>query len=127
MAVKRGLFKTKVEAEKKDSALDKYINKATSEYEEKALEEPYHSENHDNVSSHTDDVMPDSQKWSLCSRNEVSVAGITLNCWDKHKRNMTIWGIELTGKQPAAIELSRRVHSTDTRLHYHYIGISELW
>jgi len=35
-------------------------------------------------------------------------------------------GHELTGKQPAAIELPRRVHSTTTRLHYHYIGISEL-
>jgi len=25
------------------------------------------------------------------------------------------------GKQPAAIELPQRVHSADTRLHYHYI------
>jgi len=32
----------------------------------------------------------------------------------------------VTGKQPAAIELPRRVHSTTTRLHYHYIGITEL-
>jgi len=34
--------------------------------------------------------------------------------------------MKLTGKQPAVIELSRRVHSTDTRLHYYYIGRSEL-
>jgi len=36
-------------------------------------------------------------------------------------------GHQVTGKQPAAIELPRRVHSTTTRLHYYYIGISELW
>jgi len=28
---------------------------------------------------------------------------------------MVIWGIKLTGKQPAAIELPRRFHSTTTR------------
>jgi len=33
---------------------------------------------------------------------------------------------KLTGKQSAAIELPQQVHSADTRLHYHYIGISEL-
>ena len=74
MAFKRGLFKTKTkksEAEKEDSALDKYFNRATSEYEE-VLEEPHHSENCDNISSQTDDVMPDSQRRSLCTRCEVS-------------------------------------------------------
>jgi len=35
-------------------------------------------------------------------------------------------GHYLTGKQPAAIKLSHWVHSTTTRLHYHYIGIREL-
>jgi len=35
-------------------------------------------------------------------------------------------GIKLTGKQPAATELTRRDHSTDIRLHYRCIGISEL-
>ena len=35
-------------------------------------------------------------------------------------------GHQLTGKQPAAIELTHWVHSTTTRLHYHYIGIREL-
>jgi len=39
---------------------------------------------------------------------------------------MAIRGIKLMGKQPTALELSRRVHSTDTRLHYHCIGRSEL-
>jgi len=39
---------------------------------------------------------------------------------------MVIRGTKPTGKQPAAIELSRRDQSSDTRLHYHYIGISEL-
>jgi len=39
---------------------------------------------------------------------------------------MPIRGIKLTGKQPAALELPRRVHSTHTRLHYNYIGINEL-
>jgi len=34
---------------------------------------------------------------------------------------MEIRGIKLTGKQPAAVELRRRVYSTDTRLHYHCI------
>jgi len=38
---------------------------------------------------------------------------------------MAIRDIEPTGK-PAATELHRRVHSTDTRLHYYDIGISEL-
>jgi len=38
-----------------------------------------------------------------------------------------IRGIILTGKQPAATELNQRDHSTDTKLHNHYIGISELW
>jgi len=51
------------------------------------------------------------------------IAGIciALNYWGKHKRKMAIRGIKLTGKQPAAPELPRRVHSTDIRLHYHYI------
>ena len=53
----------------------------------------------------------------------VAVDCIALNYWGKHKRKMAIWGIQLTGKQPAAIELPRRVHFTTTRLHYHYIGI----
>ena len=78
MAVKGGLFKTKAkqaEAEKVDSALDKYFKKATSEYEEKALEAPHHSENCDNVSRQTDDVIPDSQRGSLCPRSEVSHFG----------------------------------------------------
>ena len=78
MAVKRGLFKTKAkeaESEKEDSALDKQVrwtsNRIASEYEEKALEEPHHSENCDNVSSQTDDVMPDSPRGSLCTRSEA--------------------------------------------------------
>jgi len=76
VAVKRKLLTTnakKAEAEKEDSALDKYFNRATTEYEEKALAEPHHhSENCDNVSSQTPDVMPDIQRGSLCTRNEVS-------------------------------------------------------
>jgi len=32
----------------------------------------------------------------------------------------------LAGKQPAAKDIIRRDHSTHTRLHYHYVGISEL-
>jgi len=68
VAVKRRLFKNKAkkpEAEKEDSSLDKYFNRATSEHEEKASLQPHHSENCDNVSSQTDDVMPDSQRGSL--------------------------------------------------------------
>ena len=42
------------------------------------------------------------------------------------QEKLTTWGIELTGKQSAAIELTRRDHSTDIRLHYHYKGIREL-
>jgi len=61
----------KVEVEKDDSALDKYFNRATSECEEKAWEEPHHSENCDNVSSQTG-VMPDSYRGSLSTRSEVS-------------------------------------------------------
>ena len=49
---------------------------------------------------------------------------IALNYLGKHKRKMVIWGVELAGKQPAAIELTQRDHSTDTRLHY--TGISAL-
>jgi len=52
--------------------LDKYFNRATSEHEENSLEEPHHSENCDNISSHTDGVMPDSQRGRLCARSEVS-------------------------------------------------------
>ena len=44
---------------------------------------------------------------------------------------MGIRGIKLTWKHPAAIEFSRRVNSTDTRLHCHYmdkwIKIIRLW
>jgi len=39
---------------------------------------------------------------------------------------MVIGCFKPTGKQPAAMVLTRRDHSTDTRLHYHDIGISEL-
>jgi len=46
--------------------------RATSKYEEKALEEPHNSKNCDNVSSQTDDVMLDCQAGSLCTRSEVS-------------------------------------------------------
>ena len=49
---------------------------------------------------------------------------IALNYLGKHKRKMVIWGVKLAGKQPAAIELTQRDHSTDTRLHY--TGISAL-
>jgi len=46
--------------------LDTYFDKATSEYEEKALEEPYHSENCNKVSSQTDDAISDSQGIRHC-------------------------------------------------------------
>jgi len=39
---------------------------------------------------------------------------------------MVIRGIKLTGKQPAAIVITRRDHTIDARLHHHYLGISEL-
>jgi len=35
---------------------------------------------------------------------------IALNYWGRHKRKMVIRGIKLTGKQPAAIDLTRRDH-----------------
>jgi len=38
---------------------------------------------------------------------------------------MAIRSIKLAEKHTAAIEPKRRDRSTDTRLHYHYIGISE--
>ena len=56
----------------------------------------------------------------------AAVDWFILNCWGKHKRKMAIQGIRLTGKQPPAMELPQRVHSTDTRLHNYYIGRSEL-
>jgi len=37
-----------------------------------------------------------------------------------------IRGLKLTGQQPATKELTQRDHSTDARLHYYYIGGSEL-
>jgi len=43
--------------------------------------------------------------------SSVAVDCIALNYSGKHKRKMAIRGIKLTGKQPAAIELHRRVHS----------------
>jgi len=52
--------------------LDKYFYRATLEYEEKASEEPHRIENCDKVGSQTGDVMPDSQRGSLCTRSEVS-------------------------------------------------------
>jgi len=39
---------------------------------------------------------------------------------------MVLRGNKLTGKQPAAIELTRRDHSIYTRLCHRYIGMSEL-
>jgi len=36
---------------------------------------------------------------------------------------MAIRGVKLMVKQPAAIELPRRVYSTGTRLHYYYIVV----
>ena len=56
----------------------------------------------------------------------VAVDCIALSYCGKHMRKMLIWGIKLTGKQPAAIELHRRVHSTDTELHCHYTWTSEV-
>ena len=52
--------------------MHQHFDRSTSEYEEEALEEPHHSENCDNVSSTTDDAIPDSQRGSLCTRTEVS-------------------------------------------------------
>jgi len=49
-----------------------------------------------------------------------------LNHLGKHKRNMVIWGVKLSGKEPSAIKLTRRDHSIDMRLHYHYIHTGEL-
>jgi len=44
----------------------------------------------------------------------------------KHKRKVVIRGIKPMGKQPATIEIPQWVYFTITRLHYHYMGISEL-
>jgi len=60
------------------------------------------------------------------SRLVVAFDCIALKRWGKHKRKMVIRDIKLAGKQSATIELIRRVYSIDTRLHYRYIGISEL-
>jgi len=70
------------------------------------------------------------QKYHLTQNENVSgsVTGIciALNYLGKCKRKMVIRGIKLTGKQPAVIELTRRNHSTDARLHYHYIRTSDM-
>ena len=57
--------------EREKGGLDKYFSN-TSENVQKALEELSHSEDDDNAGSQSDDVMPDSQSRSLCTRSEIS-------------------------------------------------------
>jgi len=52
--------------------LDKYFSRITSENAQKALEESSHSEDGDNTGSQPDDIMPDGQSGSLCTRTEKS-------------------------------------------------------
>jgi len=47
---------------------------------------------------------------------------IALYYWGKHKRKMVIRGIKLTGKQPAAIDLTRRDHSRRHRQQLQSMG-----
>jgi len=71
--VKRGLkLGKKNKTEKDKTTLNKYLSKTTSENAQKALEEPSHSEDGDNAGSQLDDVMPESQSGSLCTRSEIS-------------------------------------------------------
>jgi len=62
--------------------------------------------------------------YGLSSRSLIGrhLLQLTASPWtaEANTRKMAILDIKLTGKQPAAIELLRRVHSTITRLHYHY-------
>jgi len=53
----------------------------------------------------------------------LQVSASPLNHRGKQKRKMVIRGMKLAGKQLAAMELHRRVHCTDTRLHSHYIAV----
>ena len=52
--------------------MDRNFSRITSENAQKALEEPNRSEDGDNAGSQPDDVMPDSQSGSLCTRNEIN-------------------------------------------------------
>jgi len=63
---------------------------------------------------------------SVSLSDSVAVDCIVLNFLGKHKRKMAIRAIKLTAKQPTATKLTRRDQYTDSRLHYHYIAISEL-
>ena len=55
------------------------------------------------------------------------VLQLTASPWTaEQEQEIVIREIKLRGKQPAAIELTRRDHSTDTRLHNHYIGTNQL-
>jgi len=49
-----------------------YFSRTTSENAQKVLEEPSHSEGGGNAGSQPDDVMPESQRGSLCIRSEIS-------------------------------------------------------
>ena len=52
--------------------MDKYFSRITSENAQKALEKPSHCEDGKNAGSQPDDVMPDNQSGSLCTRSEIS-------------------------------------------------------
>jgi len=49
-----------------------FFSRTTSENAQKAPEEPIHSEDGGNAGSQSDDIMPDSQSGSLCTRSEIS-------------------------------------------------------
>jgi len=60
--------------------------------------------------------------WSRVFFGAFAVDCIALN----YSGKIPIRGSNLVGKQPAAIDLPQQVHSTDNKLHYYYIGRSEL-
>ena len=71
--------------------------------------------------------------WMLCRvgmlrKEKWSLLQLTASPWTAEASTRERWqfGALTNRKATVAIELPRRVHSTTTRLHYHYIGISEL-
>jgi len=69
---KRAKARTKkAKAEKEKSTLNKYFNRTTSKNAQKALEEPRHSEDGDNVGRQRGDVMPYGQDATLCTVSEI--------------------------------------------------------
>jgi len=89
---KRAKARTKkAKAEKEKSTLNKYFNRTTSKNAQKALEEPRHSEDGDNVGRQRGDVMPYGQDATLCTVSEIRHFEIVES--DKEESWSTWWGL----------------------------------